>query len=563
MLDQQITDSFIGHEQELAAFERWFTNTDPAAPWILFFHDALDQPEKKGGVGKTWLLRKCAATVKLQYKDVAVAVIDFFSVADRDGVVIAQRIVESLQAIYPQWSPTSFLEVQSEYQAVTEQRDSSLTTRLYEALSHDMAMLDQQLADADKHLLVFFDTFELIETHPLIAVLGLNFPHTFPSNYGFRHIGVVIAGRNAPDWTHQNWKGRESEVQIVPIEPFSVEEMVQFLRDNCTALPHLEAQSMQALALHERTQGRPILIGLVTDVLNRRILTLEQLLKTSTSHFESYLVVQINRLGQPINWIILFMAHVYHRFNLTLLNWLFTHSLDIKTLVQDVDLDVLTEQLLELSFVRRSQSGDNLALHDEMRRLVNTYNWSAQEQQTKQYRRELSLGAISYYESELARQPDEQLQQVYTVEMLYHKLFIDINEGLVFFQQKFRRAIILWQSAFARLLFQEAQKFSQSFSREQRYDMLRNEASLLWREESGEAAIDCYNRLEREADKTWLDAHYDTILNEKGDCYQQINNLPEAIACFTKSLEFITEQGNPIRMAGTLGELGSIYQRQG
>jgi tetratricopeptide (TPR) repeat protein len=560
MLDQQIADSFIGHEQELKAFDNWFANTDPTAPWILFFHDALDQPDRKGGVGKTWLLRKCATTVKQHHKDVAIAVIDFFSIADRDGVVIAQQIVESLQATYPQWSPTAFLEVQAEYQAATEQRDGS---RLYEALTHDMAELDQQLHDAGKHLLMFFDTFELIEMYPLIAVLGMNFPHTFPNNYSFKHIGVIIAGRNAPDWTHANWKGREREVQVVPIEPFSVAEMVQFLRENCTALPHLETQSTQALALHERTQGRPILIGLVTDVLNRRILTLEQLVTTSTAHFEGYLVVQINRLTLPINWIVLFMAHIYHRFNLTLLNWLFTHSLDIKTLVQDIDLDSLVNQLLELSFVRSSENGDNLALHDEMRRLVNKYNWSAQEQQTSQYRRELSLGIISYYEQELAHQPGEQLQQVYTIEMLYHKLFIDVNDGLTFFQQKFRRAIVLWKSAFARLLLQEAQKFSQVFSQEQHYTMLLNEASLLWREENSEAAIDCYNRLELQADKTWLDAHYSTILYEKGNCYQQIGNFPEAIACFRRTLEFITEQSNPALTATILGKLGYISQRQG
>jgi len=44
---------FIGHTSELDTFKRWLTNTDPNAPWILFFHDAFEQPEKKGGVGKT------------------------------------------------------------------------------------------------------------------------------------------------------------------------------------------------------------------------------------------------------------------------------------------------------------------------------------------------------------------------------------------------------------------------------------------------------------------------------------------------------------------------------
>ena len=81
---------FIGHTSELDTFKRWLTNTDPNAPWILFFHDAFEQPEKKGGVGKTWLLRECAALAKQHDEQVAVVIIDFFSIADRDGAEIAR-----------------------------------------------------------------------------------------------------------------------------------------------------------------------------------------------------------------------------------------------------------------------------------------------------------------------------------------------------------------------------------------------------------------------------------------------------------------------------------------
>src|SRR6266487_2703979 len=71
---------------------------------ILFFHDATNVPEKKGGVGKTWLLRKCAKIVRERYENVAIAVVDFFSVGDRDSVEVALRIVKSLKEAHSEWS---------------------------------------------------------------------------------------------------------------------------------------------------------------------------------------------------------------------------------------------------------------------------------------------------------------------------------------------------------------------------------------------------------------------------------------------------------------------------
>ncbi|SRR6266516_5014564 len=102
MLDEQIAEHFIGHTKELEIFERWLEHSD--GPWILFFHDATNVPEKKGGVGKTWLLRKCAKIVRERYENVAIAVVDFFSVGDRDSVEVALRIVKSLKEAHSEWS---------------------------------------------------------------------------------------------------------------------------------------------------------------------------------------------------------------------------------------------------------------------------------------------------------------------------------------------------------------------------------------------------------------------------------------------------------------------------
>lgn len=566
MFDTQINENFIGHEHELQQFKEWFADTDPTSPWILFFHDALKDPQQKGGVGKTWLLRKCASLVQTK---TAVAMVDFFSVADRNGLAVTQHIVQSLHNMYPFWSPKAYLETLAEYQqAVHEHKQTAgLDTKLRESLVEDLQTLEQQLERTDKYLLICFDTFELIEEQPLIAVLG--FVHTFPDRYHFEHIGVVIAGRNAPDWTHPNWRGRESEVRCVPIEPFNLEETVQFIQSNSTTSTSIDVASEQARAIYLRTQGRPILVGLVTDVLNYHVTTLHELAHTQPDSFEAYLVSQINNLDRPINWIILFMAHIYHRFNPAILHWIFRRSLDIQNLVSDVDMEKLSERLLDLSFVRRSGSGSedtNVALHDEMRRLVNKYNWPAQEETSKRYRRALSLGAIDYYEHELRLKPQESLQQVYIVEMLYHQLYVDIHAGFASFEKHMAQAIGQWQNAFARSLLQEAQKFQDQFTGTQCDTLLRDEAALLRREENYTDALKLYQQLETQANPDWLKLHQGNLLYEQGICYQGLSNFTEATDYYSRSLDIMRTEGTSeslSRIGNILSRLGTIHKRLG
>ena len=562
MFEEQIAKRFIGHTKELEVFEQWLTHPDGS--WILFFHDAAKVPAKKGGVGKTWLLRKCANIAKERDKNIAVAVVDFFSVGDRDGVEVAQRIVKSLMEVHPEWSPEFFTNALAEYhEGISTKRDlNDLRDKLRTALTNDLEILDKRLVGENRQLLVFFDTYEVIEAYPTGAVLSP--AYTFPDQYQFKRMGVVIAGRNAPDWEHPNWKEhRKEDVQCVPINPFTQEETVQFINDNIDIMGSLEVQSTQAQALYARTEGRPILVGLMADMLNNRVMTLNQLLEIPKNRFESYLVEQINNLEKPINWVILFMAHVYHRFNEALLNWLFDHSLGIKELMQDVQTHELSKKLLELSFVRRSGSGDNMALHDEMRRLVNKYNWTIQEQQTRLYRRELSLGAISYYLDQIDHESSEQMRQTYQVEMLYHKLYVDANEGFRFFEQHINRAIDLWQSAFARSLLQEAQQFTNDLSPDQYYSMILAEAALLSREEDNKAALKLYEKLEQEANESWLLSHHADILFHKGTSYQDMDQLDEAVDSFSRSMELETKRDNESRVATILSSLGVIARRTG
>jgi tetratricopeptide (TPR) repeat protein len=555
----QTMSNFIGRSRELQIFTQWLTDTD--TPWILYFYDQIEEKAKKGGIGKTWLLRQCAALAKQYQPDIAIVMIDFFDITYRDGVAICEHIVKGLKTAYPQWSAEAFTKLLKEYYAASSAESiegTDLRIELSKALRNDLNTLDHHLAKTKKSLLVFFDTFELVEQNPSVAVLGIS--QTFPDNYQFERIGVVIASRNNLDWAHPNWLGREKEVQCVAMAPFSQQEVIEYL--SMQSVYDIQAHPAQAQALYTLTEGRPILLGLVADLLNNRVMTVDSLIDIPPhTEFESNLVMQINELENPLNWVILFMAHTYHRFNATVLDWILSES-SLKDLVQDISYQNLMTRLPTLSFVRGSGTGNDLVLHDEMRRLVKEYCWRVHDPD-EIYRKEISRCIISHNKEEMERSQSESLRQAYVVETLYHTLFLDVDAGLKYFNQHFERALRLSKHTFARVLLQETRQFEQTFSVEQLWNMQRLEAKLLLLEQNPLAALAIYQELEATADSSWVEAYRVNILLEKGRCYNFQSNFFEAINCFTKSLEIERAQGNQTQEADVLNLLGYAYRCQG
>ncbi len=555
MLFQYTTDNFIGRNTEIELFEQWL-NTE-TAPWILFFYDALDDEEKKGGIGKTWLLRRCAALARQKNPATAIIMIDFFNVADRDGLGVAEHMVRDLQATYPDWQPTTFIKAAQEYRSLINSKNVdvvNLKLSISEAITADLQALEESLITKKAHLLIFFDTFEFIEQDPTAAVLHP--ARKFPDRYRFQHLRAIVAGRHGPDWTHPNWQGRECEVQSVALSPFSLQEMLQYL--NMESVYNLQVQNKQTHALYERTNGRPILLGLVKDILNQRILNLDELVSIPLLEFEPYLVVQINKLENPLNRVILFMAHVYHRFNIEILEWII-HALDMQDPVTRIDLDKLQAVLPTLSFVRYPGYGQDFVLHDEMRRLVARYCWEPLDPD-RSIRKEISHNIIDYYKQEISQEQNEQKLQPYTIEMLYHQLFADVDSGFDHFRQTFSSATT---NTFARALLQETRKFWASLSQKQRGDLTLLEIRLLRVEENPTLALERCLSLEDAENKQWLIDHYADYIFEKGKCYQALERFSEAIISLTESLQKERARENERRCANILSSLANIHRRQG
>ena len=371
---------FIGRRQEIQLFKDWLQAS--SSPWILYFYDATEEQEKKGGIGKTWLLRHCAELVAQEHPDMAILMVDFFNVEDRDGLFLAEKVAQELHRYCPEWNYTAFANILEQYyskkmEATLSKRvtdvaeDETTFTAIAAALVEDIQRLEPILEQQQKILLLVFDTFEVIENNPIIAVLRRS--QTFPDNYSSSHLKVVMAGRNQLNWNHPNWRGRQHEVQSLSLRPFSAQEMLDYIEvESIYSQPPQEEQ--QIVALYRRTEGRPIMIGLVVDVLNNRIQSLDNLVAVPEKSFEENLILQIYKLENPINWVILFMAHAYHHFNMALLERILD-QVPQQEPIRSINREEIAEKLPQLSFVRKSSTDDSFALHDEMRRLVVKYCW--------------------------------------------------------------------------------------------------------------------------------------------------------------------------------------------
>src|SRR5690242_14735040 len=95
--------AFIGRKKEIAFLDEWLA--DDTAPAVVYIHDALKDKEKKGGIGKTLLLRKFYDLVERRPERTLIPVfIDFFNIQNRNSIAIAVQVIETIKKKYPHWS---------------------------------------------------------------------------------------------------------------------------------------------------------------------------------------------------------------------------------------------------------------------------------------------------------------------------------------------------------------------------------------------------------------------------------------------------------------------------
>jgi len=559
----KLQEEFIGRRQEIESLSQWLLDAD--APPITYIHDQMEERGKKGGIGKTWLMRNLYEHIKKEHQNSIPVMIDFFTILDRDGVVIAERVVQAIQRAYPDWSAEQFSPLLQQYHTMqTGNFESPLSDdAMADALAEDLERLERRLIETNSYLVLFFDTFEMIEYNPITAVLRPT--QTFPDTYRSRRVRVIIAGRNSIDWQHPNWKGREREVITLPLRPFRYQEAMEYLQSRLYR-EALEEQAEETLReLYERTEGRPILVGLVSDVVNQGLQSLRDLAVIDQSLFQASLVQNIQFFEDASRYIIFSMAHIYHRFNAGLLRELLDWP-GLNDYLSGITYQQIAQELPTFSFVR-SFVADNapvttheFVLHDEMRQLVRKYCWEAQDPDGR-IRRELSRLAIRYYSQLIAQVQNEEKRHSYIVERLFHELFLNKETGFQSFEQYLNEALTLSQRSFARALLQEVEKFEEQFLEEQRSAMKLAEARILRAEDKSEAALAILSTLEQSSE--WARQHRSDLLFEQGNCHLRLSNYAQARECFDACLEIEQTNREKTRYVMLLSSLGYIHRLQG
>lgn len=561
-------DTFIERTQETRIFKDWLQQTRSPASRILFLN-SKPELEKKGGLGKTWLLRHFSEIAQEEEGGKhTVVMIDFLHIRDRSGETIAECIVDELSKKYTDWNTNSFTLALSAYKeslrdreqnGVSQRAGEDLRSDLRLALQQCLQMLTPQFAETNCRILLFFDTFEIIG-QDFSSVLLQN-DLAFPDTYGFPYIDFVVAGREAPDREDPNWSERWGQVQLLTVEPFNREEMLQYYerqlapQDYEQILAHIDR-------IHVLTQGRPILISLIADLFIAGIFTnrfsFADLLTANLEDFEEQLVRSIGNLEKVENIAVLAMAHVHHRFHLYLFTLIFA------TVWPDVNINYSEtwSKLLKFSFIRKAYNSDNIALHDEMRVLVNKYNW---EQVTASLRHDLSQGVIRYYEQEIEDNQDQPaICQTYIVEQLYHKFFVNYEDGWQTFDRLFDEAVQKWQLGYARNLLREIRKAEiyELLSAEQKAKLDLSEILLLRKEERYQDSLARCEQFQRKVDVTWLAEHGPDFLFEMGECYRYVNRFADARAQFERIIGLASISDIPLDLqAEALSRIGNIHEQ--
>lgn len=211
--------------------------------------------------------------------------------------------------------------------------------------------------------------------------------------------------------------------------------------------------------------GRPILLLLARTWLDEEIPLpiientslgdLEKLpqgeFKRLKEDFETALVRQVLDLSDPLNFYVLYMSHVWRRFNIEILSYLF--ELTAK------GADESIESLRKLPFVKVKPDGV-ISLHDEMRTMVSKHAWPIYDPTGEQQRRlsalmvkwygekiqnitqvkeslgetdNIFLSPTDYSDEQFVFLAQERLRWILTVEQIFYAFQANPKEGLKLF----------------------------------------------------------------------------------------------------------------------------------
>ena len=391
----------------------------------------------RGGVGKTYLLRKVHEEYAEQEGLLCLPIVDFSKSETR-----TQRW---LMGFIARQAPTGFERYYEIEQAALRQDQSYSALPwsekdLEEAFLNDCQEFEQQI-----RCIFLFDTLELIQDTLLLGFILRIVERTQNSVF-------ILSGRSNQDlMDHFQQVVGSSGVIDIELAGFDEQDAMRYIEQYPAGARLGEDEKRSLYLLSE--QGVPIKLALALDWLSRGLMmntlvghSFEELRRLSTEDtksfqkitaaFERELVTQIGELGTYVDRAVYVMAHVHKRFNRALLR-LLVRDVDTDEMLSDANIDKLVAQI-ELPFVKQIEE-DYFVLHDEIQRMIARHIWDWMDPDHEE-RRRIDQKVIEYYDaridalrsqfSENAVPPSVDWEcRIYEIERLHYQLDIDLAEG--------------------------------------------------------------------------------------------------------------------------------------
>lgn len=439
-------ERFVGREKELNAF-REVLNQDKQQPYVFF----LQGP---GGIGKTWLMKRCLEIASAKANVVVVrGIVDMYSTNNR----YVNGVIESIVSQIPDDElPPQAL---ARYRRVAELNEVARYGKLdnmdgeLNQIIEDMSRSEQveylgsALRDRfqdliveickEKKLVLAFDTFENVQNGPVgkwvLSSDGLQIP------------GVIclVASRLYPE------KGKtlkNSYLQPYPVNQFSDEEAIDLYYKYTGSRESRESQRRYVSVLNKRVNGNPFLLGLATlwltvssddDVKKIEEYTLEEFEEAIVSWLHPLSGKGSYHLGgadfdEPMRQVIVFMSYLNRRFNRHFLQKLADENFVRLGVISADDLwQCLNNQMPEFFFVKDRPEGE-IQLHDKLAEMLRRYLFvDSFDDLTGTFQRHFADRVVAWYDELIGEadkdDPENNNSQVWRAEKIVYLLRLDIS----------------------------------------------------------------------------------------------------------------------------------------
>lgn len=507
-------------------------------------------------------------------------VVDFDNHEYRIPQILGTYIAENLDAtvFQPYFEDLHHLRKLEEQQSLPEQ------------LSKTRAKVNRTFVECfnrvsqNRRIVLLFDTTEKLENSDVWDYL------LFLSK-NLNNVVFIFAGRTTKKiYAKLSVSVEEKSLHFIPLLPLDEEASVEYIREKTEQLGNKTWGEMPEKICF-LAQGRPILIDLAVEWWLRDVslswmkMPLDEIkaqkgtMKKRLLEFEKALVSHISETRRPLDWLWLLMAHI-HPVNEAMIAEILSKPLR--------EAQDMLKSACSFVFVK-SLPNQEIALHDEMERMINAYVWPMVDKQG--VRRKLYSNQLCGYMAEQTQKLQARIDEIRIRELkssvsgrrelnlfaereilqsqmwitqeqqLHHTFMVSASKGCQLFVQLFDKAPI----QFMELLLKEARSFSGNLSIDERFEIDTREAGYLIKVNYTADARKLL--LEMKLRYNYDQRHLLDVLSKLGNCERQTGNLEKSVAYLQQAVEILGLPENKQLLAQSGGAiyniLGVVYRQMG